>query len=89
MFKYPPPPMVYGPMACQGGPTDLKSMGSVWLHPSRKADQDGRVGLNPEYSIYGKLSLWEITRWDLIPLGNYPFTGLRPWMSSTKVRWAK
>ena len=33
-----------------------------------------RLGPDPEYSIYGKLSLCEIIRWDLMPLGNYPFT---------------
>ena len=33
-----------------------------------------RLGPDPEYSIYGKLSVWEMARWDLIPLGNYPFT---------------
>ena len=32
------------------------------------------LGPDPEYSIYGKLFLCEITRWDLLPLGNYPFS---------------
>ena len=41
-----------------------------------------RLGPDPEYSIYGKLSLWEIIRWDLIPLGNYPCTMVIPDISN-------
>ena len=33
-----------------------------------------RLGPDPENSIDGLLSLWEITLWDLIPLEKYQFT---------------
>ena len=33
-----------------------------------------RLGPDPENSIDGVLPFWEITPWDLMPLGKYPFT---------------
>ena len=45
-----------------------------------------RLGPDPEYSIYGKLSLWEIIRWDLIPLGKYPCTVQRDCKNRLSIR---